>query len=183
LLSMALAGDFIIQGFARLEWIDTEPTGIASLAVIAETLGIWNVGALGKLARINEAVDWICTLVDWRIQDHVAGFGHGCSYSGSIGGPVASDVVGMVTEAIQMIVLQRILAVVQPHIVRLALIESAAVIGNECGEVSVPAKSCVVTEIDGTSAIFRHSSSFREVRSTVATDIPWLIAESIQMVV
>jgi len=89
----------------------------------------------------------------------------------------------MVTETVHMIVLQRILAVVQPHVVRLALIERAAVVGDEGGEVQVAAVSGVVSEVDGTSAIFRHGSSFHKHGGSVATNVPWMIAVSILMIV
>jgi len=179
---MTLSSDFVVQGSAGLEGVDDEPTRVAALAVITETLGIWDVGAGGELARINEAVDLHGALVHGRVQNLV-GLGHRCSYSGSVGGPIAADVVGMVTEAVQVVVLQRILAVVQPQIVRLALVESAAVVGDERGEVQVTAKSSVVTKIDGASAVLRHDSGFREHGSSAAADIPWMIAESIQMIV
>jgi len=158
---------------------------VASSAVVIETLSFRDVGALSERARSNKAHDLQVrqTLIHWWTDHRLAGLDHRRNHGGSVGSSVAADVVCMITETIQVVVLQRILAVVQPHVVRLALIERAAVVRDESGEVQVAAKRGVVTEVDSTSAIFRHGSSFCEIGSPIATNVPWMIAESIQMIV
>jgi len=183
-LCVAPTSDLVVQWSASVEGVDNEPTGIAATAVIAVAVGLGNI-AFGESTRVHEAVDLDGTLVDWRVQNHLVGLRHRCwrSGSGPIGSSIAADIVSIVTEPVQMVVLQRILSVVQPQIVRLALVESAAVVGNKGGEVQVTAESCIVTKIDGASAILRHSGSFSEIVCSVATNIPGMITEPVQVVV